>query len=326
MMGVCKSIEELREGGYALCSPYALKEKHIRYLVKRWIDAGQSGGTIENKLTYLRAFAGWMGKTKLVGTLGDYADRKAHGLVRSYTATEDKSWQGKSVDMASKIDEIGRLDAHVAVQLKLQATFGLRVEESFMLQPALAVRKPGVVSVVRGTKGGRPREVSLGDGLRVLEEAARLSNEKSGSTIPKGYTLEQWRAYYYSVLRRHGVTRKALGVTSHGLRHQYLQERYEDMTGVKPPIKGGDERPTVEQHQEALKRVVEAAGHSRLTKANAYLSTFSRMEGKVRKVITPEEAVEAVKRAGGSKTVAAAELGVTRQALYRALAWLDGKR
>ncbi|MFP3787323.1 phage integrase N-terminal domain-containing protein, partial [Burkholderia sp. SIMBA_024] len=73
---ICRSFEELRQNGYALQSPYALKQKHIQVLVDLWIKAGLSGGSIENKLTYLRALAEWMKKPNLVGTLADYADRE----------------------------------------------------------------------------------------------------------------------------------------------------------------------------------------------------------------------------------------------------------
>ncbi len=57
---LCRSFEELRENGYALQSPRSLKEKHISFLVNLWADKKQCAGTIENKLTYFRAFAGWI--------------------------------------------------------------------------------------------------------------------------------------------------------------------------------------------------------------------------------------------------------------------------
>src|SRR6516164_2384690 len=85
-MAICKSFEELRQNGYALQSPYSLKQKHVRFLVEFWVAAKLTGGTIENKLTYLRALGEWMSKPNLVGTLADYVDREQHDLVRSYVA------------------------------------------------------------------------------------------------------------------------------------------------------------------------------------------------------------------------------------------------
>jgi hypothetical protein len=316
---LCKAFAELRDGGFALQTPWSLKAKHVEYLVRHWVDLKQGGGTIENKLTYLRAIAQWMGKSNLVGTLADYVDRKEHGLERSYIATEDKSWAAHGISASDKIAEIAQTCPHVAVQLKLQAAFGLRREESFLFRPREAVRNADQLRITRGTKGGRERDVPLDAKLAILEEAARLSNGFTGSTIPESYTLVQWVDRYKTVMKKHGVTKKGLGVTGHGLRHQYLQELYERVAGVAAPIKGSGTRPDASLHEEAMKRVVEAAGHSRVTKANAYLSTFALQERMARRRPTGDEIRQALADAGGNKSHAANALGISRQALYRAL-------
>ncbi|MEM5440511.1 integrase domain-containing protein [Paraburkholderia diazotrophica] len=321
---LCKAFKELREGGFALQTPWSLKEKHVKFLVGAWIKAGQSGGTIENKLTYLRALAQWMGKTNLVGSLDDYADREALGLKRSYVATEDKSWAAHGVDAVAKIEEIAQTCPYTAVQLKLQAAFGLRIEESFMLRPAEAARNPRMLAVTRGTKGGRPREVPIETKIGILEEAARLSNVLTGSTVPVDRTLSQWRDWYYYVLEKHGVTKRGMGITSHGLRHEYLQTLYRETTGVEAPIKRAGDRPDPQLHEQAMRRVVEAAGHSRLSKSGAYLSTFAMQDRMQRKLPTVDEARDALKAAAGNKSHAANALGISRQALYRILG--DGEK
>jgi integrase len=316
---LCKSFRELRDHGYALQTPWSLKHKHVEFLIRHWVADGQSGGTIENKLTYLRAIAHWMGKPKLVRTLADYVDRREHGLVRSYVAEEDKSWEAHGIDAAAKIEEIALTCPYTAVQLKLQAAFGVRVEESFMLRPVEAVRDPQTLAVVRGTKGGLPREVPIEAKIAILEEAASLSNGLTGSTVPADRTLKQWRDWYYYVLEKHGVTKAGLGITSHGLRHGYLQSLYERTAGTPAPIKRAGERPDPRVHQEAMRRVVQAAGHSRVTKANAYLSTFAKQERLQRKLPTIDEVREALRIAEGNKSHAATALGISRQALYRIL-------
>ena len=323
---LCKAFRELREGGFALQTPWSLKQKHVRYLVDRWVAAGQSGGTIENKLTYLRALAQWMNKANLVGSLDEYVDRESLGLKRSYVATEDKSWEAHGVDAAAKIEEIARTCPYTAVQLKLQAAFGLRIEESFMLRPAEAVRNPQMLAVTRGTKGGRPREVPIAAKFAILEEAAMLSNATTGSTVPENRRLSQWRDWYYYVLQKHGITKSGIGITSHGLRHEYLQTLYEETTGTPAPIKRAGERPDHHLHEEAIRRVVEAAGHSRRTKANAYLSTFAMQDRMQRTLPTHEDVRSALQVADGNKTHAARALGISRQALYRILGGSGGRK
>jgi DNA-binding NtrC family response regulator len=94
---------------------------------------------------------------------------------------------------------------------------------------------------------------------------------------------------------------------------------YERITGVQAPIKQPTERVDREAHKAAMQRIVQAAGHSRATKANAYLSTHAAMDSRKKRSITREMAVEALAQAGGIKSRAAAALGVSRQALYRLL-------
>jgi integrase len=316
---LCRSFEELRENGFALQSPWSFKEKHIRFLVNLWVGKKQGGGTIENKITYFRAFSTWIHKPNLIGTVGDYVDRKEHGLVRSYSAIEDKSWEGHNIDVIAVLNAIAKTDPVVAMQLKLQAAFGLRVEESFLLRPKESVRRDGLLSVTRGTKGGRDRVVPMELQLNVLEEAMGYCNTRTGSTIPDQYTKTQWRNHYYDVLKRYGVTKAGLGVTSHGMRHGYLQQMYERLTGVAAPIKGTGEKADVKTHRLAMRLVVEAAGHSRPDKGNAYMARYNAAAQQKSAAISLEQAQAVVVSTGGEKKAAAKLLGISRQSLYRIL-------
>jgi hypothetical protein len=65
-------------------------------------------------------------------------------------------------------------------------------------------------------------------------------------------------------MHREKVTRKGLGITSHGLRHEYVHERYEEKLGVVAPVKGGGKPDMDADDANAKKRMIsEELGHSR---------------------------------------------------------------
>jgi hypothetical protein len=214
----------------------------------------------------------------------------------------------------------------VAIQVELQATFGLRAQESMLLRPLQCLRVSGHLHVIDGTKGGRPRLVPIDAEWQyeVLIRAARLANPRTGSMIPEPWSLKKWYRHFYHVLQKEGITRGGLGVTVHGLRHAYLQRMYEQITGVPAPIKRADHRPDPELHQRAMQQLVEAAGHSLAAKATAYISTFATAERLSRPVITSDQVIAALKGANGVKSEAAKSLNISRQALYRLLAKCGG--
>ncbi len=322
-----KAFVDLRKGGFAVTSPYSLRQKHIQWLVQFWVmEQKLNVGTVELRLTHLRALASWMGKASMVGSIDDYVERPAD-YKRSYIAREDRSWEGNGVDAIAKIAEIAGSDKHVALQLKLEAAFGLRARESWRLRPIRDVLSSGHLHVLDGTKGGRPRHVSIEftwqyDLLVEAAELAAQTNPERGTLIPATFTQEQWRRRFYAVLEKHRVTKDGCGVTAHGLRHQYFHQMYERTAGQAAAIKGGGKVIDRERHEEAMRKIVAAAGHSRQTKANAYLSTYSVQAAAARPVVTPEMAAQAVKDADGVKARAAQALGITRQTMYRLLARL----
>jgi len=317
-------VELRRLGAMAVTSPYSIRQKHLRWLARHWVEERKLNvGTVELRLTHLRAFASWMGKVGMVGRIDDYVERP-EGYVRGYVAREDRSWEGNGIDAAALIAEIERTDAHVALQLKLEAAFGLRAKESWRLRPALDVLPSGTLHVHDGTKGGRPRHVPIEFGWQyeVLGQAATLAhatNPERGTLIPATYTQNRWRRRFYTVLEKHGVTKGGAGVTAHGLRHQFLQQMYQRESGQAAAVKGGGNVQDVQAHREAMRKVVEAAGHSRATKANAYLSTYSTQLSLKRPAPTTAGVKAALERANGNKAEAARQLGISRAKLYRLL-------
>ena len=322
VLNIIAGFKELRADGFALETPWNLAEKHIRHLVNVWVNKKkQSPGTVENKLTYWRTLAGWMGKDQLVGTVDDYIKRP-EGYRRYYVAQQDKSWEAANVNVDDVIARLTERDRWVAIQVELQSAFGLRAQESMLLRPLQCLRLSGHLQIVDGTKGGRPRVVPIDAEWQyeLLIRAARLSNPRTGSMIPEPWTLKKWYRHFYDVLQSQGVARKTLGVTVHGLRHAYLQRMYEQVTGVPAPIKRPDHRPNPELHQLAMERIVAAAGHGLATKASAYISSFAAIRKADTLVVNYAQALAALEQAKGNKSRAAKALGISREGLYRLLA------
>lgn len=65
--------------------------------------------------------------------------------------------------------------------------------------------------------------------------------------------------------------------------------------------------------------MVEAVGHSRATKANAYLSTYSTQLSIGKPEPTPVQAMETLAIEGGNRSASARRLGIARAKLYRLL-------
>jgi integrase len=315
-------FKELRAGGFALETPWNVGEKHIRYLVNLWVlEKKLSPGTVDNRLTYWRTLAGWMKKNQLVGTVDDYIDRP-DGYRRYYVAQQDKSWEAANINVEEVFSRLTERDRWVAIQVELQSAFGLRVEESMRLRPLQCLRLTGHLQIVDGTKGGRPRLVPIDSQHQydLLVRAGLLSNPRTGSMIPEPWTFKKWYRHFYDVLQSEDISKRKMGVTVHGLRHAYLQRMYEQVTGVPAPIKRLDHRPDLELHQRAMEKIVEAAGHSMVSKAHAYISTFAAMKKTEAPVITQDQAAHALDLAHGNKSEAARTLGVSRQAFYRLVA------
>jgi len=63
-----------------------------------------------------------------------------------------------------------------------------------------------------------------------------------------------------------------MGVTSHGLRHGALIDRYQELTGEAPPVHGGANLPK-DIDAAARQEIAALAGHSRTQAAAAYIGS-----------------------------------------------------
>jgi integrase len=162
------------------------------------------------------------------------------------------------------------------MQLRLMHAFFLRREEAVMFKPHRADRGDHI-DVEFGTKGGRHRIVPVETAYQrqVLDGAKSMVKSLNGYVGDNGKSLKQALNRFDYVCRRFGLTRSALGATSHGLRHQGLNDYFENISGKVSPIRGGTLiATTVEEElkiEKARQLVAEAAGHARLSISGAYL-------------------------------------------------------
>jgi len=214
-------------------------------------------------------------------------------VKRVYAAQGDKSWRSHGVDAAEKIAQAATICPYVGMQLEMKVAFALRPKEAMMIRPHEAERS-GCMAVTnvedprrygellaqleikRGTKGGRMRLVPIDtpEKRAVLEKAKRLVPKGAHLGVP-GRSLAWNRRHFYTVCEKVGLTRKELGVTPYGARHQYAGDRYEQFAGEPPPVRGGKPIDRAVDKGARL-RVARELGHSRESITGAYLGSVLR--------------------------------------------------
>ena len=280
-------FDELRTETRFVIEPRQLAGRHIEEMVRRWIGRDLATSTIHNYLSFLRSFAGWIGKPGLVLPPTHYVGADSPHAHRSQVATEDASWTARGIDIAPLIAEVATTDVWVGLQLELCWRFAMRPKEARHFRPHEALirreyARPGdaeafpdvqlFVRVEHGTKGGRTRDVPL----ETTEQSELLERLKSivapGAYVGRpGRTAVQNRTRFYYVVRRHGVSKDRLGIVSHGLRHQTANDRFEAEAGVPSPVRGGCLAPG--EAQDAKHRVSRLLGHSRERAAAFYIGS-----------------------------------------------------
>lgn len=261
-------FKDLREKGYKLDDVRSFRGKHMEVLAREWEAKGLSASTIQNNISVFRTFAGWIGKEGMVEGADKYVSPGA--ASRSSINREDKSWPTQGVDIRAKIAEVADQNPRVGLQLALQATFGLRAREAMQLRPHIADNKTYLALNV-GTKGGRDRVVPIDtpEKRALVDLAKTFAASKLASVSDPTKTLAQVKNHYYHVLRACGITR-AEGITGHGLRHGYANDRYREISGEASPVRGGQTQNR-ETDKAARLEVAEELGHSRESVTTHYL-------------------------------------------------------
>ena len=268
--------------------PRSFSGRHLEFLFahyeQRARDGALSASSMQKYYSHLCTFASWLGKPGLVRPIGSYV-RDAQLYTRSYIATKSKSWRNNGVDTDQVIEAIAAYDEQAAAAVELMHRFGLRFKEAVMFRPHVDVVPAEQANTPtegashhlrlhRGTKGGRLRHVPIDTPARIvaIERARRVARNEDDSISDPKRTLEQAIAHLRYVMEKFGLTKRKLGVTPHGLRHQYAADEYRELTGEAPPVEGGPAVPQTAAQMARLE-ISQHLGHARVQITNAYLGS-----------------------------------------------------
>jgi hypothetical protein len=251
--------DQLHALGYRGMNTRSLKPKHVEALLKHWRAGDLSVGTIKNRMAALRWWAQKVDRKNVIARSNDH-----YGIPeRRFVSDGSKAMTIGETDL-EKVR-----DPHVRMSLELQSAFGLRREEAIKFAPSYADKGDHLLLKPSWTKGGKARTIPVrtADQRDVLDRAHRLAG--SGSLIPSERNYRQQLRVY----ERHTVN---AGLSKlHGLRHQYAQSRYEELTGWRAPAAGGPPAKMLSTDQRDLDRetrltISRELGHERTSIVAVY--------------------------------------------------------
>lgn len=257
---------QLLEMGYRNLGAQGLKPKHVQSLLERWRGEGLAVATMKNRMAHLRWWAEKINKQNVIPRTNDELELGRRRYITNQTKARDLP--------DSALEKIK--DVRLKVSLELQRAFGLRREECLKFQPVHALNGKHVqdASCIQlaptWCKGGRAREVPIRNDYQrdVLQRALALVGK--GSMIPIDKKYVQWLGRYEQDTKRAGLSKM------HGLRHQYAQNRYHEITGWNAPVCGGPVRKELGEDQlkldlQARLNISKELGHNREAITSIYL-------------------------------------------------------
>ncbi|MGZ5170143.1 MAG: integrase domain-containing protein [Burkholderiales bacterium] len=278
-------FRDLRNASFkTVPDPRNLGGRHVTAMLAIWRQRRLAPSTIQTYLSFLRGFAQWIKKPGLIMRLEQYGF-KPEEYERHEAADRDKSWSARGIEIDALISSIDEYDRYVGAAMRLMRALGLRKKEAIMLRPHKCVlpfemtglpphkkKADQYLRIANGSKGGRERFIplELPERIAAIEHAQALAAIPDSHMGRPSHSLKQAMRRFDSVMKKFGITKKQLGVTSHGLRHEMLIDQFERLTGELPPVRGGVKLPA-EIDTAARQEVAELAGHARKRASGAYL-------------------------------------------------------
>ena len=284
--------------GYRLEDPRNISEKHIKALCTEWHRLKRSPKTIQNYLSHLRIFCGWVGKKGSVKDVYYYLPHVSKEDLRVVTVTKrSKSWAKVGIDVGAKVAEAMALDWRFGLMIMAQVAFGLRLFEVLQMQPWKCDK--GDKFAAYKTKGGRPRDIDIDTPVQraVMDFIKSKIGKKdhlgwSVQTDGSAGSLKYSRRRYNYLMVKIGINKAMAEVTGHGLRAQFA-ENAALLRNLIPPTLGGTPGQMRRDDLDVIRmQISEQIGHSRISITGAYYGSFGRETkldnpGRAREVIEP---------------------------------------
>jgi len=280
-------IPLLKRCGMPIQNLMDIGRKHVVALCRHWEREGLSDKTVNTYVSILRRFLDLTGKFGAVPTGYEWQkillDNGINAGTRgcSILPTFAKGWRDHGVDPAPIMKAIGQEEPVVECQMEMMEGYGLRPNEVAQIVPADS-DKGDHLMIWRGTKGGKERRINFStipekaaEQRRILDKAKQLASHhpKRILAIP-GLSLLEMKNRMLYLARKHGVSRDGLGITLHGLRHQFACNLFTELTGLPAPVlkKVAPEVyvRSAAKVQTAMLEIARQMGHERAPIAHAY--------------------------------------------------------
>lgn len=280
-----------------------LSIKQVVALIRAWQHTGIAASTIQGYISILRRFFCLMGKAKVLPPGKQLEERLIErGLQlegRCYIPDFQKGWRDLGHDIADIVRRI-RDAGHevIAIQLEMMYAFGLRTAESMGIRPRESEQETGGtgLAITRNTKGGKhrvvyffQRDLEFARYQRdVLERAKALADLHPAKILAiPGLTLKQMKNRFRWVMRKFGIDKKGLGITPHGLRHQFACDLFRDVSGLPAPVLGlldaAEYRKSADLVEKASLEVSKQLGHERKHVSGSYTGSVGQLGRSQRK-------------------------------------------
>lgn len=292
VLGQC--IDQLQDMRRPVASILDIDQNRVCELIKLWYGEGISEGTVLERISCLRRVMELVGKHQVIPKGRAWERIKAsHGVPvvrkgRSIIAQFTKGWHDLGVDSSGLIAAVAAEEPVCGVQMEMMLLWGLRLNEAVQLQPEESFDEVGQFLLVhRGTKGGKFRKVKFSPDdftrarqLDVIGRAILLARKhpKGILAIPR-LRLDQMKNRLSGLARRQGVGKGTMGITLHGLRHQFANDLFRALTGLPAPCLNGLPAEAYSTPsaaglvRDAYLEISRQMGHERAAISGAYLGS-----------------------------------------------------